>query len=148
MSNETSKRPWRLHKVVLPQHTDHGGVMWHGSYLGWLEEARVDALSQVGISYENLTKRGFELPVIHLEMNYRSSLSHGDSVLIESKLMPRKGLRLQWFSSFVKEEESNSVEAKIELILVAVENSSRKIVRAIPEDISKAFLELEEGPSS
>ena len=25
-------RPWRLRKRVLPQHTDHAGVMWHGAY--------------------------------------------------------------------------------------------------------------------
>ena len=37
--------PWRLCKRVLPQHTDHAGVMWHGAYVAWLEEARVEALN-------------------------------------------------------------------------------------------------------
>ena len=34
--------PWVLQRRVLPQHTDHAGVMWHGAYLAWLEEARVE----------------------------------------------------------------------------------------------------------
>ena len=43
--------PWRLIKRVLPQHTDHAGVMWHGAYVGWLEEARVEALAAAGLGY-------------------------------------------------------------------------------------------------
>ena len=38
---------WRLIKTVLPQHTDHAGVMWHGSYLNFLEEGRIDALDKI-----------------------------------------------------------------------------------------------------
>ena len=32
---------YTLTKRVLPQHTDYAGVMWHGAYVQWLEEARV-----------------------------------------------------------------------------------------------------------
>ena len=40
---------WILTKTVLPQHTDHAGVMWHGSYLNFLEEGRIDALDKKNI---------------------------------------------------------------------------------------------------
>ena len=43
-------RGWLLQRRVLPQHTDHAGVMWHGAYLAWLEEARVEALAAVGLA--------------------------------------------------------------------------------------------------
>ena len=46
---------WKLTKRVLPQHTDHAGVMWHGSYLCFLEEGRIEALENVGISYSELS---------------------------------------------------------------------------------------------
>ena len=39
-----------MKKIVLPQHADHAGVMWHGKYFNWLEESRINALSEVGIS--------------------------------------------------------------------------------------------------
>ena len=48
---------WRLTKTVLPQHTDHAGVMWHGSYLNFLEEGRIEALEKVGYSYSELSKK-------------------------------------------------------------------------------------------
>ena len=46
VTEQQHQRPWQIERTVLPQHTDHAGVMWHGSYLAWLEEARVDALRQ------------------------------------------------------------------------------------------------------
>ena len=53
LTDSVTPTPWRLKKRVLPQHTDHAGVMWHGAYVAWLEEARVEAL--VAVSYTHLT---------------------------------------------------------------------------------------------
>ena len=30
---------YTLTKRVLPHHTDYAGVMWHGAYVQWREEA-------------------------------------------------------------------------------------------------------------
>ena len=30
-----SKPVWKIEKIVLPQHADHAGVMWHGTYFNW-----------------------------------------------------------------------------------------------------------------
>ena len=59
-----SKPVWKIEKIVLPQDSDHAGVMWHGKYFNWLEESRINALSEVGISYFELTKNGLDLPLI------------------------------------------------------------------------------------
>ena len=64
------KSIWKINKTVLPQHSDHAGVMWHGTYFNWLEEARINALSKVGIEYFNLTKKGFELPLKDASIKY------------------------------------------------------------------------------
>ncbi|MEY4431853.1 MAG: hypothetical protein RLZZ533_1789, partial [Cyanobacteriota bacterium] len=57
----TTTTPWRLERRVLPQHTDHAGVMWHGTYLAWLEEGRVEALDAAGLAYADLSAQGLEL---------------------------------------------------------------------------------------
>ena len=66
-------KTWELTKLVLPQHTDHAGVMWHGSYLDFLEEGRIDALEQVGIKYSELSSIGYEIPVISFEIRIDKS---------------------------------------------------------------------------
>ena len=72
-----SKPVWKLEKIVLPQHADHVGVMWHGTYFNWLEESRINALSEVGISYFELTKKGLDLPLINTSIKYKSPLFLG-----------------------------------------------------------------------
>ena len=87
---------WLLERRVLPQHTDHAGVMWHGAYLAWLEEARVEALAAAGIAYSDLSARGLELPVVSLTIDYKQPLFHGEAVQLWSEVLPRVGLKLPW----------------------------------------------------
>ncbi len=63
LTDSVTPLPWRVQKRVLPQHTDHAGVMWHGAYVAWLEEARVEALVAAGLTYADMTALGVEMPV-------------------------------------------------------------------------------------
>ena len=92
MSSESNQ--WKFIKTVLPQHTDHAGVMWHGSYLNFLEEGRIDALDKVGLSYSKLSKKGFEIPVIAIQINYKISFIHGEKVLMKSEFKLENKIRL------------------------------------------------------
>ena len=87
---------WTLQKRVLPQHTDHAGVMWHGAYIAWLEEARVEALVAAGLSYAAMTNLGFDMPVVSLQIHYLQALRHGDLVCLESVCKEPKGVRWPW----------------------------------------------------
>ena len=42
---------------VYPHHTDYSGVVWHGTYLTWMEAARVECLRSVGMSFEELINK-------------------------------------------------------------------------------------------
>ena len=146
MSDESILNPWRIRKCVLPQHTDHAGVMWHGSYLSWLEEARVDALEQVGLPYKDLVAKGFELPVVSLNINYTKSLFHGESVLLESYSQPRKLARWPWSTKFIA-KGSVVAEASVYLVLVRRLGDKHKLIRNIPNEFASYFLKLQLGPN-
>ena len=64
VTEQQQSAPWQTTKQVLPQHTDHAGVMWHGTYVNWLEEARLDALTAVGLPYSAISAAQVELPVV------------------------------------------------------------------------------------
>ena len=49
---------------VQPHHTDYAGVVWHGTYLTWMETARVECLRSIGIDFAELVKMGCDLPVV------------------------------------------------------------------------------------
>jgi len=139
---------WRLHRRVLPQHTDHAGVMWHGAYLAWLEEARVEALAQAGLAYSALSAQGLELPVVGLRIDYRQALLHGDAVEIRSQVMPRVGLKLPWHSRFMGPDGGLAAEACVDLVLVDLSGgpSRRRLLRRLPEDLEQALTILRSGP--
>ena len=141
-----SNNPWIIKKLVLPQHTDHAGVMWHGSYLNWLEEARVDALEKVGLSYSTLSNEGFELPVVELNIKYKKSLNHGDQVLLKSWQLNREGIRILWKTIFIKSDGTSSAESIVSLVLIERINFNFRIVRQVPLKISESIAALQKGP--
>lgn len=149
MTEQQQPQPWRLIRRVLPQHTDHAGVMWHGSYLAWLEEARVEALEQAGLAYSDLSARGFELPVVSLQIHYRQALLHGDLVTLESEVQPQQGVKLPWKSRFVKADGSVAAEAQVDLVLVDLSAgpAQRRLLRKPPGDLQSAIATLLRGPA-
>lgn len=141
---------WRLHRRVLPQHTDHAGVMWHGAYVAWLEEARVEALARAGLAYSVLSGEGLEMPVVHLAIHYLAPLMHGDSVEIRSLIAPRRGLRLPWHSWFISPCGTVAAQALVELVLVdfSAGPGQRRPLRRLPRDLAEALETLTQGPPS
>ena len=137
---------WELIKTVLPQHTDHAEVLWHGSYLNFLEEARIDALDQLGLSYSKLSEKGFEIPVISIQIRYKISFIHGEKVLLKSQFKLENKIRLNCKTLFLKSNGAIGAEAIIGLVVVRKINHSIKLVRDLPVDIKKILLMLEEGP--
>ncbi len=145
MSSVINKK-WQLVKTVLPQHTDHAGVMWHGSYLNFLEEGRIDALNKVGMSYSKLSKKGFEIPVISIKLNYKISFLHGEKCILMSQFKLENKIRLTCKTLFFKSSGDIGAEAKIGLVVVNKINDSIKLVRELPVQIKNTLSLLEEGP--
>ena len=135
-----TKKVWEIHKTVLPQHSDHAGVMWHGTYFNWLEEGRINALSQAGINYFDLTKNGFELPLIESTIKFILPLYLGDHIRIESLFYIDKSPKIKIISKFIN--ESNKVLTEAEVYLVLVDKNNFSIIRKRPDFISNAFLKL------
>ncbi len=143
----SNNHPWKLEKIVLPQHTDHAGVMWHGAYISWLEEARIKALADVGLPYGKLSLEGYEMPVVSLKVNYISALLHGDQVVLSSSCLQQEGARWPWETSFLK--QGNVVaNARVDLVLLKIENKRRRLLRNAPDNLREAFLTLHKGPAN
>tara|TARA_Y100000589_G_C26922633_1_gene535047 strand:+ start:299 stop:757 length:459 start_codon:yes stop_codon:yes gene_type:complete len=138
-----NKKYWLFNKVVLPQHTDHAGVMWHGTYLNWLEESRIDALAKAGISYAELIEKGFEMPVIDININYKSPILIGNNISIISSFHITKKPKILISSSFLDKNNIVHTTASINVILVKKDNFT--IVRNRPEFIINIFDKLNNG---
>ena len=102
-----SKPVWKIEKIVLPQHADHAGVMWHGTYFNWLEESRINALLEVGISYFELIKKGFDLLLINTSIKYESPILLGEKITIESEFNIEKSQGINVISKFLNKKKKS-----------------------------------------
>ena len=75
--------------------TDMMGVVYHGSYLPWLEVARTALLAAEGIPYRELEARGFFLPVIEVALRYHKPARYADVVTVHAVIREKPALRLR-----------------------------------------------------
>ncbi len=134
-----SSQDWFEYPVkVHPHHTDYAGAVWHGTYLGWMEEARVEAFRSLGIEYADLVAMGCELPVVDLSIRYHRSLKMGAEAIVRTRMMEMHGIRINW------EYEIQSIDRMIthvtaQVTLVAVDGVKGKILRQLPAEIKDAL---------
>jgi acyl-CoA thioester hydrolase len=129
--------------VVHPHHTDYGGIVWHGTYLTWMEEARVECLKSIGIDFADLVSMGCDLPVVDLSLRYHRSLKMGESAIVKTRTIDMEGVRIIW------EYEIQSVDREITYLtgmvtLVAVDREKGKIMRQLPNTVKDALVKMRE----
>lgn len=77
---------------IIPRYseTDQMGIIHHANYLIYLEQARLEWLTQLGFSYVKMEEDGVLLPVYNIDIKYKNPIKFGDqiSVLIRLKSVP------------------------------------------------------------
>ena len=81
-----------LHKVQYYE-TDRMGVVHHSNYIRWMEEARIDLMTRVGLPYTMLEKEGLISPVVRVDCSYKYPCRFGDVVTVKPILQQYKGAR-------------------------------------------------------
>ena len=59
------------------------GIVWHGHYIQYLEEAREMFGHHYGIDYLSIAANGFKIPIVDINCKYRRSFKYGDKIRIE-----------------------------------------------------------------
>ncbi len=75
--------------------TDQMGIIHHSNYIKWMEEARMDVLEQIGLSYKQLEEMEIISPVLSVQITYHSMVHFDDVVIIESKIKYYNGIKLE-----------------------------------------------------
>ncbi|MBR3057052.1 MAG: acyl-CoA thioesterase [Clostridiales bacterium] len=131
--------------VVQYYETDKMGITHHSNYVRWMEEARVDYLSQLGWDYDKLEEKGIISPVIGIEVKYKGSTSFPDKISIEVSVLACKGVRLQ-IGYVMKNEEGKPVcEARSEHCFVNKEGRPIRLEKDHPDFYQALAEQIAEG---
>lgn len=77
---------YELKRRVRYYETDGMGVVYHGNYVNWLEEARVEYLRSAHIVLDDWVKMGIVFPIVEIHVKYLQSARYDDMVTIRTYL--------------------------------------------------------------
>ena len=124
-----------------PNHTDYSGVVWHGTYVAWMEEARVECLRSIGIDYADLVTLGCELPVVELSIRYHRSLRMGMAAVVKTRMADMEGVRINWDYE-IRSLDGEELYLTGRVTLVAIDSEKGKILRQLPSAMKDALVKL------
>ncbi|MGF1567981.1 MAG: acyl-CoA thioesterase [Nodosilinea sp.] len=124
--------------TVQPHHTDYAGIVWHGTYVSWMEEARIAYLKARGITFADWINAGVDLPVVNLALRYRQSLALGEEALIKVRFETPRGVRMVCHYA-IQNRQTQATCTEGQVILVPVDVKTRKVLRRLPEHLRVAL---------
>ncbi len=84
--------------------TDKMGITHHSNYIRWMEEARVDFLSQIGWDYDKLEESGIVSPVLNVTCDFRKMTTFPDKITIKASVKEFNGVKLKFAYEMKKED--------------------------------------------
>jgi acyl-CoA thioester hydrolase len=124
-----------------PHHTDYAGAVWHGTYIAWMEEARVECLRSIGIDFAELVALGCDLPVVELSLRYHRPVQMGMAAVVKTRMADMEGVRINWDYQ-IKSLDGQELYLSGRVTLVAVDREKGKILRQLPSAVKDALVKL------
>ena len=115
--------------------TDQMGLVHHGSYINYFEEARISWISNLGFSYSEMEKSGIILPVSKLNVSYLRPAYFDDDLVVNVELAQMPTSRLI-FNYTIKNKDEVVVTGTT--VLAFLNKETKRPVRC-PEIISDLF---------
>ena len=122
---------------VFYSDTDAYGVVWHGSYLRWLEMGRVLYCEQLGLDLISLKENDIVIPVTNLNVRYKASAKLNDKLIIKTKVSKITPLSMT-FEQIITNASTNQTYIQAYVDVVAINNSG-KLYRRLPDVLKTAF---------
>ena len=103
--------------------TDQMGVVYHGNYAQYLELARIEWLSHLGISYKEMEKSGVMLPVYNLEISFKKSAVFDDELRVETSLRKIPTAKIIFDYKIYNQDEKLLTIASTELVFIDMKSN-------------------------
>lgn len=117
--------------------TDAYGVVWHGSYMRWLEMGRVDLCEMMGYTLIELQEKDITLPVVNLNVRYKSSARLNDEMIIETSIQKFNALSVTFEQKILNKNTGKTfIEAIVDVVAI---NNEGKLYRKMPQILLDVF---------
>lgn len=73
---------------------DSMGIVWHGSYAKYFEDAREEFGRMYGLGYLRMFAEGVYAPLVKLDFNYKKSIDYGHKIIAEIEYVPTDAAKI------------------------------------------------------
>ena len=119
-----------VEKKIYYHDTDCGGVVYYANYLKYLEEARTEYYSNMGVNLKELMEEGLLFAVVKVEIDYKSPAHYQDTLTIATRIGKIRGSAVQFIQEVRKRD---TIIAAATTMLMCV-NSDFKVV-PLPDEV-------------
>ena len=113
------------HKVNYYE-TDKMGITHHSNYIRFMEEARMNYLSEIGYPMTRLEEEGITSPVVSVTCEYRHTSTYSDEIEIEVVLEKYTGVKL-FLSYTMRNSKTNEIVATASSTHCFIDENGRPI---------------------
>ena len=121
--------------------TDAYGVVWHGTYLRWLEAGRIEYTEKTfGLNLKTMQEQGCILPIVDISVKYKSSARIDDLLIVETDIEQVRPSAII-FKQTIKNKITGVVHISALVTCVAVDTTTNKMMRRLPDCIANIKLD-------
>lgn len=111
--------------------TDQMGFVYYGVYAQYFEVGRVELLRSLGVSYKSLEEKGYFLPVVNFEIQYKKPALYDDELVIKTTIKEMPSARITFY--YETFNMGNKLLNTAKVVLVFIDKSTKK--PSLPPDI-------------
>lgn len=102
--------------------TDALGIVWHGNYLTYFEDAREAFGRKYGISYLEMLRAGYVTPIVASSCKHKHTLKYGDVIRIQATYVVTPAAKIQFFYKIFNQENQLVCEGETTQVFLDKEN--------------------------
>ncbi|MBU0937155.1 MAG: acyl-CoA thioesterase [Spirochaetes bacterium] len=107
-------QPFTVSMQVRDYELDMQGIVNNSVYQNYLEHARHEYLKSIGLDFADFARRGINLVVFRAELDYKASLTSGDTFTISVRMVRESRLKFAFLQDIVRSSDNKAImSAKI-----------------------------------
>ena len=122
--------------------TDQMGVVHHANYLVWMEVGRTNLIKDLGFTYAGLEADGYLAPVIDVSVQYKSTMTYGQTATIRTWVESHGRLRTVYGYEILQEDGAVAVTGTTEHVLVKKDSFRPVSLRKIAPEWDAKYMEI------
>lgn len=88
---------------------DSMGIVWHGNYAKYFEDAREEFGRKYNLGYLRMFAEDVYAPLVKLDFNYKRSLIYGKKLVVEIEYIPTEAAKICFEYKAYSEEDGQEV---------------------------------------